>query len=62
MKLRTALDGCCAVAGLGLLWVYLVQIWFAKNLDFEGQSLAYYLVGSVDAGPYLSVIARVRPY
>ncbi len=46
MKLRTALTGACAVAGLGLLLVYLAQIWFAESLDFERNSLAYYLVGA----------------
>lgn len=39
MKLRAA-------AVPGLLLVYLAQIWFAESLDFERNSLAYYLVGA----------------
>lgn len=46
MKLRAALICACAVAGPGLLLVYLAQIWFAESLDFERNSLAYYLVGT----------------
>lgn len=46
MKLRAALFGACVVVVIGLLLVYLAKIWFAESLDFERNSLAYYLVGA----------------